>query len=122
MKILKEDRQTAAQFSLSAYKVAQSRGLLELARSNSPLAGVAEEAYQRVRNGEMSLTKAYEIVRRARNTKGTKLLSAQIRAELVDELHSYCCGHKQLFREAVEEAVILFLLASENTEGGGDHL
>jgi spore coat protein CotF len=116
MKILKEDRQAATQFKVSVYKVAQARELRELADSSSALSEEAKEALPRVHSGEMSLTKAYEIVKRARNTRETKLLSAQIRAELVDELHAYCRRHKQLFREAVEEAIILLLLATESTE------
>lgn len=114
MKILKKDKLAAAYYKVSPYVVAQARELLELANSNHPLAGAAKEAERRIWSEGMSMTEAYRVVKQARNEGGTKLLSAQIRAEIVDELHTYCCKNKQLFKDAIGEAIVLFLLANES--------
>jgi len=113
MKILKADREAAAMFSVSAYSVAKASELYELADSNHPLAEQARRNFDAVSAGRMSLHEACKVVRRAKGNTGTKLLSAQIRADLVDALHDYARRHKQLFMSVVEEAVSLLLAVEE---------
>lgn len=116
MKILKRDRIGAAKYDVPPYGVAQAREIGELANSSHPLAGEAVEVVRRIWAGEMTLTEGYRVVKGARNEGETKLLSAQIRAEVVDELHAYSRRHKQLFKNTVAEAIIVFLLASKEIE------
>ena len=118
MKILRQDRDAAAELRLSAYGVAQARELRELAESDHPRAEEARAAVDAVLGGALSMREARKLVKRARASDGRKLLSAQIRAELVDDLRAFARERGQLFRRVVEEAVLVYLVAARSTEDG----
>jgi hypothetical protein len=116
VKILASDRETAKLFNVSAYGVAQARELHELANSNHPLAGAAQEACGRVLAGELTMTEAYKLVKRARSGGARGLLSAQIDLGLLNELKALAKDRKQLFRDLVEEMVMVYLMASKDSD------
>jgi len=115
VKILAEDRESGKQFNVSAYKVAQSRELGELAISEHPLSADAVQAMSAIFDGSMSMSEGYRLVKNARGGSRT-LLSAQIDADVLWELKSLAKQRKQLFRDFVEEMANVYLLASWEEE------